>query len=79
MLLWDDHCLIICDMIICLIIYLGDHFYDHLLTESTALVESVALWTRLRRTSHPGNGQNRKDAARLLGGNAPLVYVIPSG
>ena len=27
---------IICDRIIYLIIYLGDHFYDHLLTQSTA-------------------------------------------
>ena len=71
--------LIICDMIICLIIYLCDHYFDHLLTQSMVLYQSVALWTRLRRTSHLENGQNRKDAARLLGGSAPLVYVIPSG
>ena len=30
--------LIICDMIIYLIVYPGDHFYDHLLTQSTAYV-----------------------------------------
>ena len=39
------------------------------------------LWTWLRRASHPGNGQNRKDAARLLGvAVAPLrVCAFPSG
>ena len=29
--------LIICDRIVYLIVYLGDHFYDHLLTQSMAL------------------------------------------
>ena len=39
------------------------------------------LWTWIRRASHPGNGQNRKDAARLLGvAVAPLrVCAFPSG
>ena len=46
--------LIICDRIVYLIVYPGDHFYDHLLTQSMALYQSVALRTRLRRTSHHG-------------------------
>ena len=45
--------LIICDRIVYLIVYLGAHFYYHLLTQSIALYQSVALWMRLRRTSHP--------------------------
>ena len=54
-------------MIICLIIYLCDHYFDHLLTQSMALYQSMALWTRLRRASQTGNGRNKNCAARFSG------------
>ena len=37
------------------------------------------LWTWLRRASHPGNGQNRKDAARLWGVAPFRICAFPSG
>ena len=63
-------------MIICLIMYLCDHYFDRLLTQSMALCQSVALWTRLRRTSRSGMVETGIVAARLLGDSDPLVYVI---
>ena len=37
------------------------------------------LWTWLRRASHPVNGQNRKDAARLWGVAPFRICAFPSG
>ena len=77
-------------MIIVLIIVIGSFIWSSILViivliicwpKARLFVQSVFLWTWIHRASHPGNGQNRKDAARLLGvAVAPLrVCAFPSG
>ena len=66
MLLCDDHGLIICDMIICLIIYLCDHCFGYLLTQSMALCQSVALWTRLHQDLTPRKWSKQERCGKVM-------------